>query len=247
MSLEFESYGGCCATIDEMETIEPDTGLATVRADIARACRDAGRDPQSVTLVAVSKTFGADAIEPVIADGQRVFGENRVQEAKSKWPALMARHPHLELHLVGSLQSNKAREAVALFDAIHSLDRESLAEALAKEISKQERRPLLFAEINTGAEPQKGGIEPQHADAFLASCRDNHGLMISGLMCVPPVNEAPAPHFALTAQIARRNALALLSMGMSADFQTAIAFGATHVRVGTAIFGGRPRSASYES
>jgi hypothetical protein len=230
-----------------METISRDVGLSAVRAEIARACRDARRDPQSVTLVAVSKTFGADVIEPVIAEGQRVFGENRVQEAKSKWPALMLRHPGLELHLVGSLQSNKAREAVALFDAIHSLDRTSLAEALAKEITKQQRQPLLFAEINTGAEPQKAGIEPQNADAFLASCRDNYGLTISGLMCIPPVDEAPAPHFALTAQIARRNGDSLLSMGMSADFPIAITFGATHVRIGTAIFGVRPRSVSYES
>jgi len=230
-----------------METISREVGLAAVRADVARACGEAGRDPQSVTLVAVSKTFGAEAIEPVIAQGQRVFGENRVQEARTKWPALIAQHPHLELHLVGSLQSNKAREAVALFDAIHSLDRASLAEALAKEIAKQKRRPLLFAEINTGGEPQKAGIEPQHADAFLASCRDNYGLTISGLMCIPPVNDAPAPHFALTAQIARRNGLALLSMGMSADFPIAIAFGATHVRVGTAIFGTRSQPANYES
>jgi len=230
-----------------METISRDVGLSAVRAEIARACRDARRDPQSVTLVAVSKTFGADVIEPVIAEGQRIFGENKVQEAKSKWPALMLRHPGLELHLVGSLQSNKAREAVALFDAIHSLDRTSLAEALAKEITKQQRQPLLFAEINTGAEPQKAGIEPQNADAFLASCRDNYGLTISGLMCIPPVDEAPAPHFALTAQIARRNGLSLLSMGMSADFPIAIAFGATHVRIGTAIFGVRPRPVSYES
>ncbi len=230
-----------------METINRDVGLAAVRADIARACGEAGRDPQSVTLVAVSKTFGADAIESVIDAGQRVFGENRVQEAKAKWPALIGRHPGLALHLVGSLQSNKAKEAVALFDAIHSLDRASLAEALAKEIAKQKRHPILFVEINTGAEPQKAGIEPQHADAFLASCRDNHGLTISGLMCIPPVNDAPAPHFALTAQIARRNGLSLLSMGMSADFPVAIAFGATHVRVGTAIFGTRPAPASYES
>jgi PLP dependent protein len=230
-----------------METISRDAGLSAVRAEIARACRDARRDPQSVTLVAVSKTFGADVIEPVIAEGQRIFGENKVQEAKSKWPALMLRHPGLELHLVGSLQSNKAREAVALFDAIHSLDRASLAAALAKEVTKQKRQPLLFAEINTGAEPQKAGIEPQNADAFLASCRDNYGLTISGLMCIPPVNEAPAPHFALTAQIARRNGASLLSMGMSADFPIAIAFGATHVRIGTAIFGVRPRPVSYES
>jgi len=190
-------------------------------------------------LIAVAKTFGADAIEPVIAAGQRVFGENRVQEATAKWPALRARLGDLDLHLVGSLQSNKAREAVALFDAIHSVDRASLAAALAKEIAAQARRPLLFVEINTGAEPQKAGVQPQDADAFLAACRDRYGLAISGLMCIPPLDEAPAPHFALTAQIARRNGLVLLSMGMSADFATAIAFGATHVRVGTAIFGER--------
>ena len=214
-------------------------GLATVRAEIVRACRDAGRDPATVTLVAISKTFGAEAIDPIIAAGQRVFGENRVQEAKAKWPPLIARHSGIELHLVGSLQSNKAREAVALFDAIHSLDRTSLADALAKEITRQARRPLLFVEINTGAEAQKGGVQPQDADAFLAACRDRYGLSVAGLMCIPPVNDAPAPHFALTAKIARRNGLALLSMGMSADFPTAIAFGATHVRVGSAIFGPR--------
>ena len=222
-----------------MESINRADRLAAVRAEIARACRDAGRDPASVTLIAVAKTFGADAIEPVISAGQRVFGENRVQEAKAKWPALRARHGDLELHLVGSLQSNKAREAVALFDAIHSVDRASLAAALANEIAAQARRPLLFVEINTGAELQKAGVQPQDADAFLAACRDRYGLAISGLMCIPPLDDAPAPHFALTAQIARRNGLALLSMGMSADFATAIAFGATHVRVGTAIFGER--------
>jgi pyridoxal phosphate enzyme (YggS family) len=216
-------------------------GLAAVRTEFAQACRDAGRDPAGVTLVAISKTFAADAIEPVIAAGQRVFGENRVQEAKAKWPSLMARHTDsgLELHLVGSLQSNKAKEAVAMFDAIHSVDRASLAEALSKEIARQERRPLLFVEINTGAEPQKAGVLPQDADGFLAACRDRHGLAIAGLMCIPPFEEAPAPHFALTAKIAGRNGLKLLSMGMSADFKTAIAFGATHVRVGTAIFGTR--------
>ena len=214
-------------------------GLAAVREQIVRACRDAGRDPASVTLIAVSKTFAADAIAPVIAAGQRIFGENRVQEAKAKWPPLIARHPGIELHLVGSLQSNKARDAVAFFHAVHSLDRESLAEALAKETALQARKPLLFVEINTGAEPQKAGIQPQDADAFLAACRDRHGLTISGLMCIPPVDDAPAPHFALTAKIAQRNGLALLSMGMSADFPVAIAFGATHIRVGTAIFGAR--------
>jgi len=222
-----------------MESMNRSAGIAAVREAIARACRDAGRDPATVTLVAISKTFGADAIEPVIAADQRVFGENRVQEAKAKWPPLQARHAGIALHLIGPLQSNKAREAVALFDAIHSVDRASLAEALAKEIARQRRRPLLFVEINTGAEPQKAGVKPQDADSFLAACRDRYGLAISGLMCIPPLDEAPAPHFALTARIARRNGLALLSMGMSADFQTAIAFGATHVRVGTAIFGAR--------
>ena len=214
-------------------------GISTVRAEIARACRDAGRDPASVTLVAVSKTFAAAAIAPVIAAGQRVFGENRVQEAKAKWPPLLDRHGGLELHLVGALQSNKAKDAVALFDAIHSVDRASLAEALGKEIAKQARRPLLFIEVNTGAEAQKAGVLPQETDAFLAACRDRYGLTISGLMCIPPQNDPPAPHFALTAKIARRNGLSLLSMGMSADYPTAIAFGATHVRVGTAIFGAR--------
>jgi pyridoxal phosphate enzyme (YggS family) len=222
-----------------MESMNPEGRIAAVREDIARACRDAGRDPATVTLVAISKTFAAEAIEPVIAAGQRIFGENRVQEAKAKWPPLTARHDGLELHLVGPLQSNKAKDAVALFDAIHSVDRDSVAEALGKEIARQGRRPVLFAEINTGAEPQKSGVLPGHADAFIAACRDRYGLSIAGLMCIPPQSEAPAPHFALTAKIARRNGLKLLSMGMSADYPVAIAFGATHVRVGTAIFGER--------
>jgi len=216
-----------------------ETPLTKVRDQIARACADARRDPASVTLVAISKTFGAKAIEPVIAAGQRVFGENRVQEAKAKWPPLKERHGGIDLHLVGALQSNKAKDAVALFDAIHSLDRPSLAEALAKEISKQGRRPTLFVEINTGGEPQKSGVLPEETDAFVKACRERYGLQIAGLMCLPPADEPPAPHFALTAKIARRNNLALLSMGMSADFPIAIAFGATHVRVGTAIFGER--------
>jgi PLP dependent protein len=224
-----------------METIDRTTGLETVRSQIAQACRDANRDPATVTLVAISKTFAAEEIEPVIASGQRIFGENRVQEAKAKWPQLTARHSGVELHLVGSLQSNKAKDAVSLFGAIHSVDRASLAEALAKEIARQNRQPLLFVEINTGAEPQKAGVLPQDADDFLATCRDQYGLSIAGLMCIPPHEEAPAPHFALTAKIARRNGLQLLSMGMSADFPIAIAFGATHVRVGTAIFGARTK------
>jgi pyridoxal phosphate enzyme (YggS family) len=222
-----------------MTAVTEIAGLSAVRAQIERACAEAGRDPASVTLVAVAKTFGPDAVAPVIAAGQRVFGENRVQEAKGKWPALMAAHPGIELHMIGPLQSNKVREAVALFDAIHSVDRPSLCEALAKEQARTARRPLLFIEINTGAEPQKAGVLPQDADAFLARCGDEYGLRISGLMCIPPHDEAPAPHFALTAKIARRNGLELLSMGMSADFPAAIAMGATHIRVGTAIFGQR--------
>ncbi len=189
--------------------------------------------------MAVSKTFDADAIVPVIAAGQRVFGENRVQEAKAKWPDLMAAHPGLALHLIGPLQSNKAKEAVALFDAIHSVDRPSICEALAKEIVKQGRRPDLFVQLNTGEEPQKAGIAPGDADDFITACRDTYGLTISGLMCIPPADDAPAPHFALTAKIAARNGLKQLSMGMSADFAIAIQFGATHVRVGSAIFGKR--------
>ena len=213
--------------------------LAAVEQEIARACEDAKRDRASVTLIAVSKTFGPDVIAPVIAAGQRVFGENRVQEAKAKWPTLMSAHDGLQLHLIGPLQSNKTKEAVALFDAIHSVDRPSLCQALAKEIEAQKKRPLLFVELNTGEEPQKAGVAPGDADAFIASCRDNYGLSISGLMCIPPVDETPAPHFALTAKIAARNGLKNLSMGMSADFATAVQFGATHIRVGSAIFGHR--------
>jgi pyridoxal phosphate enzyme (YggS family) len=224
-----------------IDTDTETSSLARVRGEIAAACTDAKRDPASVTLIAVSKTFGAEAIEPVIAAGQRVFGENRVQEAKAKWPPLRAAHPGIALHLIGPLQSNKAKEAVALFDAIHSVDRPSIAEALAKEIAKQNRHPTLFVEVNTGEEPQKAGVLPHEADAFIKTCRETHGLTIAGLMCIPPFEEAPAPHFALAAKIAARNGLSLLSMGMSADFAAAIAFGATHVRVGTAIFGGRQK------
>src|SRR5215211_343040 len=215
------------------------SGLAAVEQEIARACTDARRERASVTLIAVSKTFGADAITPVIAAGQHLFGENRVQEAKAKWPKLKAAYPGIALHLIGPLQSNKAKEAVALFDAIHSVDRPSICEALAKEIKSQKRGPQLFVQINTGEEPQKAGVAPEQADAFIGQCRDKYGLQISGLMCIPPVDDAPAPHFALTAKIAARNGLANLSMGMSADFAVAIQFGATHVRIGSAIFGHR--------
>ncbi len=213
--------------------------LTDVRRQIADACGGIGRDPATVSLIAVSKTFPAEMIEEAIIAGHRLFGENRVQESKAKWPQLRARYPDAELHLIGPLQSNKAKEAVALFDAIHSVDRPSICEALAKEIVKQGRAPKLFVEINTGAEPQKAGILPENADAFLRECRDTYGLTIDGLMCIPPLDEAPAPHFALTAKIAARNGLKLLSMGMSADFETAIEFRATHVRIGSAIFGHR--------
>ena len=227
---------------DETSAVTPPSSLdalAAVEREIAAACAQARRDRASVSLIAVSKTFAAEDIVPVITAGQRVFGENRVQEAKSKWPGLMADYPGLALHLIGPLQSNKAKEAVALFDAIHSVDRPSICEALAKEIVAQDRRPDLFVQINTGEEPQKAGIAPHEADAFIAGCRDTYGLVISGLMCIPPASEAPAPHFALTAKIAAHNGLSKLSMGMSADFAIAIKFGATHIRVGSAIFGHR--------
>ena len=214
-------------------------GLAQVEQDIARACKEARRDRASVTLIAVSKTFDAAAISPIIHAGQRVFGENRVQEAKAKWPELVSACPGIAVHLIGPLQSNKAKEAVALFDAIHSVDRPSICEALAREINSQKKQPQLFVQLNTGEEPQKAGVAPDAADGFIANCREKYGLAISGLMCIPPVNEAPAPHFALTAKIAARNGLKNLSMGMSADFAIAIQFGATHVRVGSAIFGAR--------
>jgi pyridoxal phosphate enzyme (YggS family) len=213
--------------------------LESVRAEIVRAARDFGRDPASITLVAVSKTFPAEAIEPVLAAGQRIFGENYVQDAKGKWPALRERYPDIELHMIGPLQSNKAKEAVQLFDAIHTLDRVSLAQALAKEIEKQGRRPKLLVQVNTGEEPQKGGVVPGEADAFIAACRERFGFAVEGLMCIPPADEPPSPHFALLNTIAARNGLEWLSMGMSADFEAAIQLGATHVRVGSAIFGSR--------
>lgn len=215
------------------------SGLEAVRERIALAERDAGRPAGSVRLIAVSKTFGADAIHPVIDAGQRVFGENRVQEAMSKWPDIQARTPDIELHLIGPLQSNKAGDAVALFDVIHTIDRDKIAGVIAREIARQGRSPRLLVQVNTGAEAQKAGVLPQDTDAFVARCQATHGLIIDGLMCIPPIDEPAAPHFALLAKIARRLNLASLSMGMSADFETAIALGATDVRVGSAIFGGR--------
>jgi hypothetical protein len=214
-------------------------GLRQVQESIRRAASDYDRDPSDITLVAVSKTFPVEAIEPVLAAGQRVFGENYVQEAKAKWPALRERFSDVELHMIGPLQSNKAKEAVELFDVIHTLDRPSLAEALAKEIARQGRRPRLLVQVNTGEEPQKGGVIPAEADAFIEACRTKHGLELEGLMCIPPADDPPSPHFALLNTIAKRHGLRVLSMGMSADFDAAIQLGATHVRVGSAIFGSR--------
>ncbi|WP_181703438.1 YggS family pyridoxal phosphate-dependent enzyme [Chthonobacter albigriseus] len=213
--------------------------LRAIRDRLEAATRDAGRPAGSATLIAVSKTFEADDIRPVIAAGQRVFGENRVQEAMGKWPALRAETDGLELHLIGPLQSNKAREAVAFFDVIHTVDRDKIAAALAAEIARQGRAPKLLVQVNTGEEPQKAGIAPAEAVAFVERCRTVHGLAVAGLMCIPPVEENPSPHFALLDELADRAGVPLRSMGMSADFETAIRHGATHVRVGSAIFGHR--------
>ncbi len=213
--------------------------LAAVRDRIEAAARAAGRAADAVTLVAVGKTQPAAAIRDALLAGQRVFGENRVQEAMAKFPALRPEFPDLRLHLIGPLQTNKVRDAVAHFDVIESVDRSRLAEALAREMDRTGRHLPCYVEVNTGEEPQKAGILPAAADAFIADCRDRIGLELIGLMCVPPATEEPALHFALLREIARRNGLANLSMGMSADFETAIRFGATHVRVGTAIFGSR--------
>ncbi|WP_095084167.1 YggS family pyridoxal phosphate-dependent enzyme [Mesorhizobium sophorae] len=210
-----------------------------VKAKIAAAEREAGRDPGAVTLVAVSKTFDAADISPVIEAGQRVFGENRVQEAQGKWPALKETFADIELHLIGPLQSNKAKEAVALFDVIETVDRDKIAVELAREIARQGRAPKLYVQVNTGSEPQKAGIEPRDAVAFVTRCRGVHGLAIEGLMCIPPADENPGPHFALLEKLAHEACVAKLSMGMSGDYETAVAFGATSVRVGSAIFGSR--------
>ncbi|MBL8571769.1 MAG: YggS family pyridoxal phosphate-dependent enzyme [Phreatobacter sp.] len=215
--------------------------LAGVKDAIAKAESDAKRPAGSVALVAVSKTFPAEAIEPVLAAGQRVFGENYVQDAKAKWPELRQRYPDAQVHMIGPLQSNKAKEAIGLFDVIETLDRPSLARELQKEIQKAggTRAPRFLVQVNTGAEPQKGGVVPEEADAFVKACREQYGLAVEGLMCIPPADEPPAPHFALLTTIARRNGLKVISMGMSADYPVAIAMGATHVRVGSAIFGSR--------
>jgi PLP dependent protein len=213
--------------------------LAGVQAGIAAAERKAGRAERSVTLVAVSKTFEADDIRPVLDAGHRVFGENRVQESQGKWPQLKAEFAGLELHLIGPLQSNKAADAIALFDVIQTVDREKIAAALAAEIKKQGRSPKLYVQVNTGLEEQKAGIDPRETAAFVTRCRGVHGLTIEGLMCIPPADENPGPHFALLRKLSRECGVGKLSMGMSGDYETAVAFGATHVRVGSAIFGVR--------
>ena len=206
---------------------------------IKRAAHDVDRAPSTVELVCVSKTCSPEAIRPILEAGQRVFGENRVQEASGKWPGLLAQYPDIKLHLIGPLQSNKVREAVALFDAIETLDRPKLAIALAAEMAHAKKRPELFVQVNTGSETQKAGILPEDADQFLEECRNVHHLEIAGLMCIPPAGEQASPHFALLAQIAKRNSLSKLSMGMSLDFELGIQLGATHVRIGSAIFGAR--------
>lgn len=213
--------------------------LAAVRSDIETAAKSVDRDPARVTLIAVSKTFDADAIRPVLQAGQRVFGENRVQEAEGKWPLLRAEFPDIQLHLIGPLQTNKVKQALPLFDVIQTVDRPKLARMLAEQMEKTGRRPDCFIQVNTGEEDQKAGVLPADVDAFVALCRDELGLPVVGLMCIPPVDEQPAPHFALLSKMADRNGLESLSMGMSADYQTAVMLGATHVRVGSAIFGKR--------
>lgn len=214
--------------------------LAHVRLRMVAAARAAGRDPASIRLVAVSKTQGPERVAAAIRAGQHIFGENRVQEAAGKYPALRALHPDLELHLIGPLQSNKTADAVALFDVIETLDREKLARALAAERDKGKRLPRCYIQVNTGEEPQKGGVMPAAAPGFIRLCRDALGLSVEGLMCIPPADEEPAPHFALLAKLAREHGLPAVSMGMSGDYEAAIRLGATHVRVGTAIFGARP-------
>jgi len=225
----------------QTDQFDPATQLADVYAAIAAAERAGERASGAISLVAVSKNHGKERIRPVLEAGQRVFGENRVQEAEHKWPALRQDFPDISLHLIGPLQTNKVKNAVALFDVIESVDREKLARALAGEFTRVGKKLPVFIQINTGEEPQKAGIPPREADAFIRLCREELGLDVRGLMCIPPAGEEPSLHFALLAKIAARNGLTDLSMGMSGDFETAIHFGATYVRIGTAIFGARPR------
>ena len=225
--------------IDATENETPETRLAAVRERIAIAAREAARVPDEVVLVAVSKTFGEEAIRPLLNAGQRIFGENRVQEAAKKWPSLREQYSGVELHLIGPLQTNKVEEALDLFDVFHTLDRPKLAEALGKAGDKGRKMPRLFVQVNTGEEPQKAGLAPGDVDAFITRCRTEWSLEVEGLMCIPPLGEEPALHFALLEKMARRNSLPNLSMGMSGDFETAVKLGATHVRVGGALFGSR--------
>jgi PLP dependent protein len=221
----------------------PAQNLESVLQQIKSAARAVSRDPAGVTLIAVSKTHDAERIAPLIAAGQRAFGENRIQEAQAKWPALKTIAPDLVLHLIGPLQSNKAADAVALFDVIHTVDRPRIAEALASEMARQNRRLPCFIQVNTGREPQKAGIDPHEAEQFVKDCVATWNLPVVGLMCIPPVEERAAVHFGFLKDLARRTGLSQLSMGMSADFETAVRLGATHVRVGSALFGARPASA----
>ncbi len=230
------------SVVSTLSAAEIGANLAQVRAEIAAAALAAGREAAAITLVAVSKTHPAASIEDAFACGQRVFGENRVQEAEAKWPALKAAHPEARLHLIGPLQSNKVRLAAALFDVIETVDRPKLARRLADAFAETGRVLDCYLQVNTGEEPQKAGVLPGDADAFIAACRTDYELPVRGLMCIPPLDEAPAPHFALLAKIAARNGLEILSMGMSADYAAAIELGASHVRIGTAIFGPRRRS-----
>ena len=229
----------CAASLDN---VDPALNLAEVRAAIMRAAREAGKadDGANVTITAVSKKHDAARIIPALKAGHRIFGENRVQEALAKWPPLKAQYPGCELRLIGPLQTNKVKEAVGFFDVIESLDREKLAKALAQEAQNQGRSPELFVQINIGDEAQKSGIAISEADAFIKRCTEDYGLPIVGVMCIPPMGEPPAPYFAFLKQIADRNGLAGVSMGMSGDFETAVRLGATHVRLGTQIFGARP-------
>ncbi len=223
-----------------LSDVDVAANLAAVEARIAEAARAAGRSPESVIPIAVSKAQPLARVRAALEAGHRIFGENRVQEAKAKWPPLKVAFADLELHLVGPLQTNKVGDAVALFDVIETVDRPKLARALAAEMTRTGRRLTCYVQVNTGEEPQKSGVLPGDADAFIAACREEYGLPVAGLMCLPPMDEEPALHFALLAEIARRHDLPLLSMGMSADFETAVRFGATHVRIGTEIFGARP-------
>lgn len=226
---------------NDAAAVDVAANIAAIEHRIATAAEDSGRDPGDVSLVAVSKIHEPERIRPAIDAGHRVFGENRVQEAEEKWPDLRALAPDITLHLIGPLQGNKVKSALEIFDVIETVDRAKLARRIANLMEETGRRPEIFVQVNTGAEPQKAGVLPEEADALVTLCRDELGLDVGGLMCIPPIDEEPAVHFALLAKIAERNGLSKLSMGMSADYETAVRLGATHVRIGTAIFGDRPK------